>query len=118
MIDPIHSLAISIHANRGVYAVLLGSGVSRAAKFQRVNGVTTGKLGQVLQSYRRQLCLLQPAAHGGIAHAQTYPPNHRMESKDRPRSIGSPIRERNRGQPRACFLRVKKGAGLRYRAVF
>ena len=31
MIDPIHSLAFSIHANPGVYAVLLGSGVSRAA---------------------------------------------------------------------------------------
>lgn len=32
MIDPIHSLAFSIQANRGVYAVLLGSGVSRVAK--------------------------------------------------------------------------------------
>ena len=32
MIDPIHSLAFSIQANRGVYAVLLGSGVSRSAK--------------------------------------------------------------------------------------
>ena len=32
MIDPIHSLAFSIQANRGVYAVLAGSGVSRAAK--------------------------------------------------------------------------------------
>lgn len=32
MIDPIHSLAFSIQANPGVYAVLLGSGVSRAAK--------------------------------------------------------------------------------------
>ena len=32
MIDPIHSLSFSIQANRGVYAVLLGSGVSRAAK--------------------------------------------------------------------------------------
>lgn len=32
MIDPIHSLAFSIQANRGIYAVLLGSGVSRAAK--------------------------------------------------------------------------------------
>ena len=31
MIDPIHSLAFSIQANRGVYAVLVGSGVSRAA---------------------------------------------------------------------------------------
>lgn len=32
MIDPIHSLAFSIQANPGVYAVLLGSGVSRSAK--------------------------------------------------------------------------------------
>ena len=32
MVDPIHSLAFSVHANPGVYALLLGSGVSRAAK--------------------------------------------------------------------------------------
>lgn len=32
MIDPIHSLAFSMQANPGVYAVLVGSGVSRAAK--------------------------------------------------------------------------------------
>ena len=32
MIDPIHSLAFSIQANPGVYAVLVGSGLSRAAK--------------------------------------------------------------------------------------
>lgn len=32
MIDPLHSLAFSIQANPGVYAVLLGSGVSRAAR--------------------------------------------------------------------------------------
>ena len=32
MIDPIHSLAFSIQSNRGIYAVLLGSGVSREAK--------------------------------------------------------------------------------------
>lgn len=31
MIDPIHSLAFSIQANPGVYALLLGSGVSRSA---------------------------------------------------------------------------------------
>ncbi|MGQ0511715.1 MAG: SIR2 family protein [Betaproteobacteria bacterium] len=36
MIDSIHSLAFSIQANRGVYAVLLGSGISRAA------GIPTG----------------------------------------------------------------------------
>lgn len=32
MIEPLHSLAFSIQANPGVYAVMLGSGVSRAAK--------------------------------------------------------------------------------------
>lgn len=32
MIDPIHSLAFSIQANRGVFAVLVGSGLSRSAK--------------------------------------------------------------------------------------
>lgn len=32
MIDPTTSLAFSMHANKGVYAVLLGSGVSRAAR--------------------------------------------------------------------------------------
>ena len=32
MIDPLHSLAFTIQANRGVYALLLGSGISRAAK--------------------------------------------------------------------------------------
>lgn len=36
MIDPIHSLAFSIQSNRGVYALLLGSGISRAA------GIPTG----------------------------------------------------------------------------
>jgi len=36
MIDPVHSLAFSMQANRGVYAVLLGSGISRAA------GIPTG----------------------------------------------------------------------------
>ena len=32
MIDPAHSLAFSIQANPGVYAILAGSGVSKAAK--------------------------------------------------------------------------------------
>ena len=32
MIDPIQSLAFSMQANPGVYAVLIGSGVSRPAK--------------------------------------------------------------------------------------
>jgi len=32
MIDPVHTLAFSIQSNRGIYAVLLGSGVSRSAR--------------------------------------------------------------------------------------
>src|SRR5215212_6474829 len=36
MIEPIVSLAFSMHANKGVYALLLGSGVSRSA------GIPTG----------------------------------------------------------------------------
>ena len=32
MIDPVHSLAFSMQANPGVYALLLGSGISRAAQ--------------------------------------------------------------------------------------
>ena len=32
MIDPVHSLAFSMQASPGIYALLLGSGVSRAAK--------------------------------------------------------------------------------------
>ena len=36
VIDPIHSLAFSVQSNPGVYAVLIGSGVSRAA------GIPTG----------------------------------------------------------------------------
>ncbi len=36
MIDPIHSLAFALQSNRGIYAFLLGSGVSRSA------GILTG----------------------------------------------------------------------------
>ena len=36
MIDPVQSLAVSMHANPGVYALLLGSGISRPA------GIRTG----------------------------------------------------------------------------
>ncbi len=32
MIDPTHSLAFSVQSNPGVYAVLIGSGVSRQAE--------------------------------------------------------------------------------------
>ena len=36
MIDPVHSLAFSVHSNPGVYALLLGSRISRSA------GIPTG----------------------------------------------------------------------------
>ena len=36
MIDPVHALAFSVQSNRGIYALLLGSGVSRAS------GIPTG----------------------------------------------------------------------------
>ena len=36
MIDPVHALAFSVQSNRGVYALLLGSGLSRAS------GIPTG----------------------------------------------------------------------------
>jgi hypothetical protein len=36
MIDPLISLSFAIHSNKGVYALLLGSGVSRSA------GIPTG----------------------------------------------------------------------------
>jgi len=50
MLDPINFLAFSVHSNREVYAVLLGSGVSRAAgipagweiTLELVRKVTTG----------------------------------------------------------------------------
>ena len=51
MIDPIHALAFSIQGNRGVYAVLLGSGVSRAS------GIPTGW--EVTLDLVRRLAVLQ-----------------------------------------------------------
>lgn len=39
MIDPIDSLAFSMHANKGVYAVLLGSGVYLANCYRAAIGV-------------------------------------------------------------------------------
>lgn len=36
MLDPLTSLSFSVYSNKGVYALLLGSGVSRAA------GIPTG----------------------------------------------------------------------------
>ncbi len=51
MIDPIHSLAFSIQANRGVYAVLVGSGVSRAAKISTGWEVTLDLIRKLAKLY-------------------------------------------------------------------
>ena len=47
MIDPINSLAFSVHANRSVYALLLGSGVSRAARIPTGWEITLDLIGQL-----------------------------------------------------------------------
>lgn len=47
MIDPILSLVFSVHYNKGVYALLIGSGVSRSA------GIPTGW--EVLEDLIRKL---------------------------------------------------------------
>lgn len=61
MIDPILSLAVSMHSNKGVYALLLGSGVSRTA------GIPTGwevvlDLIRQLAHLRKEDCEPDPAA--------------------------------------------------------
>ena len=58
MIEPILSLALAVQSNKGVYALLLGSGVSRAA------GVPTGW--EIAEDLIRKLALLkgQDCAHG------------------------------------------------------
>lgn len=61
MIDPILSLAFSVHSNQGIYALLLGSGVSRAA------GIPTGwevvlDLIRKLAHLRGENCEPDPAA--------------------------------------------------------
>jgi SIR2-like domain len=53
MIDPILSLAFSMHSNKGVYALLLGSGVSRSA------GIPTGW--EIVLELIRKLAHLQGA---------------------------------------------------------
>jgi hypothetical protein len=56
MLDPLLSLAFSIHSHKGVYAVLLGSGVSRSA------GIPTGW--DIVQDLSRQLALMQSEEPG------------------------------------------------------
>ena len=55
MINPTESLAFSMHANPGVYAVLAGSGLSRAAKIPTGWEITLN-LVQKLAAVRREQC--------------------------------------------------------------
>jgi len=59
MIDPLHSLAFSIQSNRGVYAVLIGSGISRSAKIPTGWDITLD-LVRKLASVSGQDCGLMP----------------------------------------------------------
>ncbi len=61
MLDPINSLAFSVQSNKGVYAILLGSGVSRAA------GIPTGweitlELVRKVAALQGEVCEPDPAA--------------------------------------------------------
>ena len=64
MIDPVHALAFSVQSNRGVYAVLLGSGVSRAS------GIPTGW--EVTLDLARRLAALQGDAPDPTPEAWYY----------------------------------------------
>ena len=59
MISPTESLAFSMHANPGVYAVLLGSGVSRAAKIPTGWEITLDLIRQ-LAALRKKPCEPDP----------------------------------------------------------
>ncbi|GMV68155.1 MAG: hypothetical protein AMXMBFR76_05940 [Pseudomonadota bacterium] len=60
MIDPLHSLAFSIQANPGVYAVLVGSGVSRSAQIP-TGWETTLDLVRKLAGVADESCGADPA---------------------------------------------------------
>lgn len=53
MIEPYISLAFSVHSNKGVYALLLGSGISSAA------GIPTG--GEIVLDLIRKVGALEQA---------------------------------------------------------
>ena len=61
MIDPTNSLAFSMQANKGVYAVLLGSGVSRAARIPTGWEITI-ELVRKVAALRGDNCEPDPAA--------------------------------------------------------
>ena len=54
MIDPMLSLAMSMHANPGVYALLLGSGVSRSAGIIDMLAVSYSKSGELIRQLREE----------------------------------------------------------------
>ena len=60
MIDPLHSIAFSIQANPGVYAVLLGSGVSSAAKIPTGWEITLDLI-RKLANLQKESCDPDPA---------------------------------------------------------
>ena len=59
VISPTESLAFSMHGNRGVYAVLVGSGVSRAAKIP-TGWEITQDLVRKLAALRKETCDPEP----------------------------------------------------------
>ena len=61
MIEPIHSLAFSVQANPGVYAVLIGSGVSRGANIPTGWEITLDLVRKVATLYEES-CDPDPAA--------------------------------------------------------
>lgn len=55
MIDPLNSLAFSVHSSPGIYAVLLGSGISRSARIPTGWEITTD-LVRKLAAIRNESC--------------------------------------------------------------
>ena len=52
VIDPVHSLTFSIQANPGVYAVLVGSGISRAAEIPTGWEITLDLIRKLAELYK------------------------------------------------------------------
>lgn len=61
MINPINSLAFSMHANKGVYALFLGSGISRAARIPTGWEITL-ELVRKAAALQKEECEPDPAA--------------------------------------------------------
>ena len=61
MLDPVLSLALSLHSNKGVYALLLGSGISRAAQIPTGWEIVEDLIRKIA-TLRGQECGTDPAA--------------------------------------------------------